>query len=128
MISQGTYCFNFVLIFVINCLPYLCIPFLCPRWYSMEMAGIVCYTGAGIIKCARELIEQIGGIFFKIFSAFPRRFLFFYYLPLQSPPPSSTLFPPSVCIRNLRIFLSVLPICIFPTCAAKAFLYCPTMN
>ena len=26
----------------------------------MEMAGIVCYTGAGIIKCARELIEQIG--------------------------------------------------------------------
>ena len=25
------------------------------RWYSMEMAGIVCYTGAGIIKCAREL-------------------------------------------------------------------------
>ena len=20
------------------------------RWYSMEMAGIVCYTGAGIIK------------------------------------------------------------------------------
>ena len=30
------------------------------RWYSMEMAGIVCYTGAGIIKCARELVEQIG--------------------------------------------------------------------
>merc|ERR1719391_757980 len=30
------------------------------RWYSMEMAGIVCYTGAGIIKAARELIEQIG--------------------------------------------------------------------
>jgi hypothetical protein len=29
----------------------------------MEMAGIVCYTGAGIIKCARELIEQIGEIF-----------------------------------------------------------------
>ena len=26
----------------------------------MEMAGIVCYTGAGIIKAARELIEQIG--------------------------------------------------------------------
>ena len=32
------------------------------RWYSMEMAGIVCYTGAGIIKCARELIEQIGWV------------------------------------------------------------------
>ncbi|CAB4064926.1 POLE [Lepeophtheirus salmonis] len=30
------------------------------RWYSMEMAGIVCYAGAGIIKCARELVEQIG--------------------------------------------------------------------
>ena len=25
----------------------------------MEMAGIVCYTGAGIIKCARELVEQV---------------------------------------------------------------------
>lgn len=30
------------------------------RWYSMEMAGIVCYTGANIITQARELIEQIG--------------------------------------------------------------------
>lgn len=26
----------------------------------MEMAGIVCYTGANIITQARELIEQIG--------------------------------------------------------------------
>lgn len=30
------------------------------RWYSMEMAGIVCHTGANIITQARELIEQIG--------------------------------------------------------------------
>lgn len=30
------------------------------RWYSMEMAGIVCYTGANIITKARELVEQIG--------------------------------------------------------------------
>ena len=30
------------------------------RWFSMEMAGIVCYTGANIIKQARELVEQIG--------------------------------------------------------------------
>jgi DNA polymerase epsilon subunit 1 len=30
------------------------------RWFSMEMAGIVCYTGANIIKQARELIEQVG--------------------------------------------------------------------
>ncbi|XP_059166217.1 DNA polymerase epsilon catalytic subunit A-like [Physella acuta] len=30
------------------------------RWYSMEMAGIVCYTGAHIITKARELVEQIG--------------------------------------------------------------------
>eukprot|EP00061_Rhincodon_typus_P014712 g41929.t1 len=29
------------------------------RWYSMEMAGIVCHTGANIITQARELIEQI---------------------------------------------------------------------
>ncbi|XP_077998858.1 DNA polymerase epsilon catalytic subunit A-like [Glandiceps talaboti] len=30
------------------------------RWYSMEMAGIVCHTGANIITKARELVEQIG--------------------------------------------------------------------
>ncbi|XP_066584539.1 DNA polymerase epsilon catalytic subunit 1 isoform X2 [Prorops nasuta] len=30
------------------------------RWYSMEMGGIVCYTGAHIIMKAREIIEQIG--------------------------------------------------------------------
>ena len=30
------------------------------RWYSMEMAGIVCYTGASIITHAREIVEQIG--------------------------------------------------------------------
>ena len=30
------------------------------RWYSMEMAGIVCFTGASIIKRAREIVEEIG--------------------------------------------------------------------
>ncbi|EDO36342.1 predicted protein, partial [Nematostella vectensis] len=30
------------------------------RWYSMEMAGIVCHTGANIITRAREIVEQIG--------------------------------------------------------------------
>ncbi|MCL4127577.1 UNVERIFIED_CONTAM: hypothetical protein GTU68_024765 [Idotea baltica] len=30
------------------------------RWHSMEMAGIVCYTGATIIMKAREIVEQIG--------------------------------------------------------------------
>ncbi|XP_064102350.1 DNA polymerase epsilon catalytic subunit A-like [Macrobrachium nipponense] len=30
------------------------------RWHSMEMAGIVCYTGATIITRAREIVEQIG--------------------------------------------------------------------
>ncbi|TGZ66839.1 hypothetical protein CRM22_005120 [Opisthorchis felineus] len=30
------------------------------RWYSMEMAGIVCHTGAQIITKSRELIEQVG--------------------------------------------------------------------
>lgn len=29
------------------------------RWHSMEMAGIVCHTGANIITRARELIEQV---------------------------------------------------------------------
>lgn len=30
------------------------------RWYSMEMAGITCYTGSTIIQMARQLVEQIG--------------------------------------------------------------------
>ena len=30
------------------------------RWYSMEMAGVVTYNGANIIKDARVLVEQIG--------------------------------------------------------------------
>jgi DNA polymerase epsilon subunit 1 len=30
------------------------------RWRSMEMAGIVTYTGASLIRQARELVEQVG--------------------------------------------------------------------
>ena len=30
------------------------------RWFSMEMAGIVCHTGANIIMEARKLVEKIG--------------------------------------------------------------------
>lgn len=30
------------------------------RWYSMEMAGIVCHTGANIITMARQVVENIG--------------------------------------------------------------------
>lgn len=29
------------------------------RWHSMEMAGIVCYTGATIIMKSREIVEQV---------------------------------------------------------------------
>ncbi|XP_061624174.1 DNA polymerase epsilon catalytic subunit A isoform X2 [Phyllopteryx taeniolatus] len=53
------------------------------RWYSMEMAGIVCYTGADIITQARELIEQIGrpleldtdGIWCVLPNTFPENFV-----------------------------------------------------
>lgn len=31
------------------------------RWFSMEMAGIVCYTGANIITGAREVCVCVGG-------------------------------------------------------------------
>jgi len=30
------------------------------RWYSMEMAGVTCLTGAHIIQMARELVERLG--------------------------------------------------------------------
>ncbi|XP_028851833.1 DNA polymerase epsilon catalytic subunit A isoform X2 [Denticeps clupeoides] len=53
------------------------------RWYSMEMAGIVCYTGANIITQAREIIEQIGrpleldtdGIWCVLPNTFPENFI-----------------------------------------------------
>ncbi|XP_073410903.1 DNA polymerase epsilon catalytic subunit A [Dendrobates tinctorius] len=53
------------------------------RWYSMEMAGIVCYTGANIITQARELVEQIGrpleldtdGIWCVLPNSFPENFV-----------------------------------------------------
>ncbi|RXM93467.1 DNA polymerase epsilon catalytic subunit A, partial [Acipenser ruthenus] len=53
------------------------------RWYSMEMAGIVCHTGANIITQARELVEQIGrpleldtdGIWCVLPNTFPENFV-----------------------------------------------------
>jgi DNA polymerase epsilon subunit 1 len=52
------------------------------RWYSMEMAGIVCHTGANIIRNAREIIEQVGrpleldtdGIWCVMPASFPENF------------------------------------------------------
>ncbi|XP_055866677.1 DNA polymerase epsilon catalytic subunit A-like isoform X1 [Biomphalaria glabrata] len=54
------------------------------RWYSMEMAGIVCYTGANIITKAREIVEQIGrpleldtdGIWCVLPASFPENYTF----------------------------------------------------
>lgn len=54
------------------------------RWYSMEMAGIVCETGAAIIRLARQLVEQIGrpleldtdGIWCMLPATFPENFVF----------------------------------------------------
>ena len=53
------------------------------RWYSMEMAGIVCYTGSTIITRAKELIEKIGrpleldtdGIWCILPATFPENFV-----------------------------------------------------
>ncbi len=54
------------------------------RWYSMEMAGITCLTGAKIIQMARQLVEQIGrpleldtdGIWCMLPGVFPEDFSF----------------------------------------------------
>jgi len=54
------------------------------RWYSMEMAGIVCWTGANIIRMARELVERVGrpleldtdGIWCILPATFPETFEF----------------------------------------------------
>jgi len=52
------------------------------RWYSMEMAGVVTYTGAAIIQRARQLVEQIGkpleldtdGIWCALPASFPENY------------------------------------------------------
>ncbi|TPX45049.1 DNA-directed DNA polymerase [Synchytrium endobioticum] len=54
------------------------------RWYSMEMAGIVCLTGARIIQLARARVEKLGrpleldtdGIWCMLPSTFPENFSF----------------------------------------------------
>lgn len=54
------------------------------RWYSMEMAGITCLTGAKIIQMARALVERLGrpleldtdGIWCILPKSFPENFHF----------------------------------------------------
>ena len=54
------------------------------RWYSMEMAGVTCLTGARIIQMARQLVERIGrpleldtdGIWCILPASFPENFSF----------------------------------------------------
>ncbi|CAL8464190.1 g3725 [Coccomyxa elongata] len=54
------------------------------RWYSMEMAGVVTYTGARIIQRAAELVRKIGtrleldtdGIWCALPASFPENFKF----------------------------------------------------
>ncbi|WFD27179.1 DNA-directed DNA polymerase [Malassezia nana] len=54
------------------------------RWYSMEMAGITCLTGATIIQMAKELVDRIGrpleldtdGIWCMLPGTFPENFNF----------------------------------------------------
>lgn len=56
------------------------------RWYSMEMAGVVTYTGAKIIQNAHSLVKKIGrpleldtdGIWCALPGSFPENFTFRY--------------------------------------------------
>ena len=54
------------------------------RWYSMEMAGVTCLTGASLIQMARQLVERVGrpleldtdGIWCVLPVNFPDKFTF----------------------------------------------------
>ena len=54
------------------------------RWYSMEMAGVTCLTGASLIQMARQLVERVGrpleldtdGIWCVLPNTFPENFTF----------------------------------------------------
>lgn len=54
------------------------------RWYSLEMAGVTCLTGAHIIQMAKELVERLGrpleldtdGIWCMLPKSFPENVVF----------------------------------------------------
>ncbi|CAI4215664.1 unnamed protein product [Parascedosporium putredinis] len=54
------------------------------RWYSMEMAGVTCLTGAHIIQMAKEIVERLGrpleldtdGIWCMLPKSFPENYAF----------------------------------------------------
>ena len=54
------------------------------RWYSLEMAGVTCLTGATIIQLARQLVERLGrpleldtdGIWCMLPASFPENYSF----------------------------------------------------
>ena len=54
------------------------------RWYSLEMAGVTCLTGAHIIQMARQLVERLGrpleldtdGIWCMLPATFPENYAF----------------------------------------------------
>ncbi|QPG73937.1 hypothetical protein FOA43_001252 [Brettanomyces nanus] len=70
------------------------------RWYSMEMAGVTCLTGATIIQMARALIERLGrpleldtdGIWCALPKSFPDTFDF----KLKNGKVTSTTYPCSM--------------------------------
>ncbi|XP_055338827.1 DNA polymerase epsilon catalytic subunit A-like [Paramacrobiotus metropolitanus] len=75
------------------------------RWYSMEMAGIVCHTGGSIIKRARQIVEQIGrpleldtdGIWCAIPKSFPETFK----LEVEGMPKGATINYPGVMLNMM---------------------------
>ncbi|EDV21734.1 uncharacterized protein TRIADDRAFT_30078 [Trichoplax adhaerens] len=77
------------------------------RWYSMEMAGIVCYTGASIITRAREIVEQIGrpleldtdGIWCALPASFPEN----YVIRTNNPQRPSVIISYPNAILNLMV-------------------------
>ena len=83
----------------------------------MEMAGIVCYTGAGIIKCARELVEQIGrpleldtdGIWCVLPQSFPENFV----IKTTNPKKSKVItisYPGSISLKKILYILHFLKV------------------
>ncbi|KJH52429.1 hypothetical protein DICVIV_01406 [Dictyocaulus viviparus] len=68
------------------------------RWFSMEMAGIVCHTGANIITEARKLVEQIGKPLELDTDGLSLVFYFFFFLVLFVGSAGNTKFPGIWCL------------------------------
>ena len=72
----------------------------------MEMAGIVCYTGANIIKMAHKIVKEIGSVHVFGFYLLRNKTLFNMYLMFVDVLWNLTLMEYGVCFQPVFLKIS----------------------